>query len=107
MEKLMSRRNDSYYVADRTAQGRSASEVVLQDLGINGGGISADSYDQSLDNKDIPTINHPQNPFFRHGQSTAITSSPHRGTFHRLPGDGRRRGVLSRQWRAGCGQGAC
>lgn len=39
MGKLMSRRDYNWDAADRTALGRSASLVVLQSLGINGGGI--------------------------------------------------------------------
>ena len=69
MITLMARRDyfNWYGMADRTAQGRSASGVVLQRLGINGGGISAavdsDSYNMVIDCK--PTQQYDSSSFAR------------------------------------------
>lgn len=62
MEKLMPRVDYWYANAGRTARGRSASEVVLQSLGINGGGILAGTELLSKDKQGIQT-SPPPNPF--------------------------------------------
>ena len=54
MEKLTPRVDYWYANADRAARGRSASEVVLQSLGINGGGATIeDTYVSSIDTQGI------------------------------------------------------
>ena len=96
----MARRDDYWYrMTDRTTSGRSASEVVLQSLGINGSGaISADTYYLSIDTPGIPPTIHQQTHSIRYGQSTAITSPSHRGILRRPQGDGRCGSVLHGQW---------
>ncbi|MBR2228684.1 MAG: hypothetical protein IJ886_00205 [Prevotella sp.] len=107
MGTLKSRKEETWYrQADRTASGRSASEVVLQSLGINGGGIPASTYLLSYDTQGIPTTVSLQTRSFRYGQS-ATTSNFLRGIFHRPTGDGRCGRLLSGQWRADCCQRPC
>ena len=97
-----------YYRDDRTALGRSASEVVLQSLGINGGGISAFDDRLSPDNNSIIFTNsHPQTPVIRNGQRTAVTNRSLRGILRRPSGDERRHCVLYAHWWTGAGPAAC
>ena len=106
MEKLMPRVDYWYANAGRTARGRSASEVVLQSLGINGGGILAGTELLSYDKQGIQTSIHPQTHSYRHGQSATVTHALRR-LLHRPQGDGRRGGVPSGQRRPDGGQAAC
>ena len=109
-DMLTSRRdyNQYYYAAVRTASDWSVSDVVLQRLGINGGGaISANTYDRSYDHTGISTHIHQQSHLPHNAQSALLPSKSLRGIVHHPSGDERCGNVPSGAWRTGRSQGAC
>jgi hypothetical protein len=131
-ETLIPRRDyNQHYAAGRTASDWSASDVVLQSLGIigwsgeghqsslgygrvvtdkgkaNGGGaIVVDTYNRSYDQTGIFTPVHQQSHFLRHAQQAPIPHQSPRRILHRPSGDEGCGDVLSRERGTGCGQGA-